>query len=80
MTDGDRVAAQFTPGNAYSRMALGHNPQWNWWIPLAWQAAADPRGRHPVPPPPAEMGGDKGSADTLGPGGTVLAWWCRSCT
>ena len=36
----------------YSAAAVGDSGPWVWWLPLAWRAAADPSGNHPVPPPP----------------------------
>jgi hypothetical protein len=57
----------------YSTAAVGDSGPWTWWLPLAWQAVADPVGDHPVPPvPPVRRSGDD---DYNEKHAYTLAWW-----
>lgn len=64
-----------TPGSSYSSHVHGGDFPWLWWVPLAWQAVADPNGTYPAPSIPVSMGGDEAHVQALGHGGSHIAWW-----
>lgn len=54
--------------DVYSETALGESGDWVRHLALAWRAAADPGGHHPVPVRPHQHG-------NIGLGDRI-AWWC----
>ena len=58
----------------FSAAASGEDGPWARWIPNAWQAVADPDGRHSAPALPMRMGGP-GHGRVLNEHAELLAWW-----
>jgi hypothetical protein len=56
----------------YSRSAVGDSGPWVWWLPYAWQAVADPRGDHRVPPAPTVRAAIYKNKQTHS---GAIAWW-----
>lgn len=57
----------------FSESAVSDSGPWVWWLPLAWRAATDPLGAHPLPPPPGPLRWE----DKDGPHSHAytIAWW-----
>ena len=52
----------------------GDSDPWTRWIPLAWNATLDPRGRNLYPPPPDPTGTDPDWDHAM----DVAAWWAAA--